>query len=68
MPEFNGITADIITEESVDLYVNYEGLEGLRDNTSRPYSEYFANLITKLDEAQAEKQEPAIEQEPLPGL
>jgi hypothetical protein len=68
------LTGPMEYEESghvVDLYVNYEGLEALRDNTTRPYSEFFAGLIKSVDQALAdtegEKQD-EYEQDPLPGL
>lgn len=63
-----GVTITDTGAEGIDLYVNYEGLEGLRDNTTRPYSKFFDNLITQVDELQAEKNDPAPEQDPLPGL
>jgi hypothetical protein len=68
------LTGPMEYEESghvVDLYVNYEGLEALRDNTSREYSQFFDNLLKSVDQALAdtdgEKQD-EFEQEPLPGL
>jgi hypothetical protein len=69
-----GIEVTNTDAEGIDLYVNYEGLEGLRDNTTREYSQWFADIVTRIDEEQFVKQEsvprpePIIEQDPLPGL
>lgn len=82
MAEPKGITAEIVGPmeyaESdggniVDLYVNYEGLEALRDNTSRPFSEYFDGLLKEADQRIAEYEadknaDDEYEQDPLPGL
>lgn len=62
-----GIEFDAPTDEGIDLYVNYEGLEGLRDNTTRPYSQFFADILTKVDAEQAAKYD-RPEQDTLPGL
>lgn len=62
-----GITITDTDADGIDLYVNYEGLEALRDNTTRPYSQWFADILTRMDGEQAAKQE-ATEQDPLPGL
>lgn len=67
--EINGPVDYAESGHIVDLYVNYEGLEALRDNTSRPFSEYFDALLKKADERIAEyeaRDQP--EQDPLPGL
>jgi hypothetical protein len=66
MAEPKGIEYEI-TDEGADLYVNHEGLQLLRDNTTRPYSQFFAGLVTEFDEEQARKYD-APDQEPLPGL
>jgi hypothetical protein len=75
MPDFNGIKTEIVGpmehEESgdvLDLYVNYEGLQALRDNTTRPYSEFFDGLLKQVDSRLAEYEADKIEQDPLPGL
>jgi hypothetical protein len=53
----------------VDLYVNYEGLELLRDNTSRELSQYFDGLVKEADGRIAEfEADKHMEQDPLPGL
>lgn len=80
MPSIKGIDTEIVGPvdyaESgglhvIDLYVSYEGLEALRDNTSRPYSQYFDDLLKQVDGRLAEydgiKQDQP-EQDPLPGL
>jgi hypothetical protein len=71
-----GITTEIIDPLSraegaahvVDLYVDYEGLEALRDNTTRPYSEWFDGLIKKVDAELADMDGEAADQPTLPGL
>jgi len=67
MADPKGIEYDHATDEGIDLYVNYEGLEGLKANTSRPYSQFFDGLMAKVEEEQAKKYD-RPEQDPLPGL
>lgn len=57
----------------VDLYVNHEGLQLLRDNTTRDLSKFFDGLIKEADqriaEYEAEKHsDDDYDQDPLPGL
>jgi hypothetical protein len=53
----------------LDLYINYEGLEALRDNTTRPYSEFFDGLLKQVDSRLAEYEaDKEAQQDPLPGL
>lgn len=65
---FKGLTVDV-NPEGATLTVTIEGLEALRDNTTREYSRYFDGLVTQIKATAAKpKPKPKAVQPTLPGL
>ena len=68
---FKGLTVDV-NPTGATLTVTIEGLEALRDNTTREYSRYFAGLVDLANATAAVKPKPGLKskaiQPPLPGL